>query len=188
MVTTASKHSHEYCKELGADKVFDYKDSDWVERAATFIRGRQIAGAFDSTSTENTAGASAEVLARAGSKSLTMTVSPISECQKQIRSIHFWSQHDLQWRPGSSYLVRFSTTSPREGQFVPKPDPLIVGNGLQGIQKGMNMQRSGVSARKVVVTMELQTLNMQARSGVHLAFFRNSSPRIHIFLGIQTPF
>lgn len=82
VVTTASKHSHEYCKELGADKVFDYKDSDWVERAATFIRGRQIAGAFDSISTENTAGASAEVLARAGSKSLTMTVSPISESVK----------------------------------------------------------------------------------------------------------
>ena len=40
-----------------------------------------------------------------------------------------------------------------DGSFVPKPDPLIAGEGLESIQRGMDMQRKGVSARKVVVTL-----------------------------------
>lgn len=40
------------------------------------------------------------------------------------------------------------------GKFVPKPDPMIVGKGLGHIQKGLDAQRKGVSARKVVVVLD----------------------------------
>ena len=39
-----------------------------------------------------------------------------------------------------------------KGKLIPKPDPLIAGKGLESIQKGIDRQRSGVSAHKVVVT------------------------------------
>ena len=39
------------------------------------------------------------------------------------------------------------------GSLVPKPDPLVAGHGLGEIQKGMDLQKKGISARKVVVTI-----------------------------------
>ena len=39
------------------------------------------------------------------------------------------------------------------GKFLAKPDPKVAGKGLESIQAGCDMQKAGVSARKVVVTL-----------------------------------
>jgi hypothetical protein len=39
------------------------------------------------------------------------------------------------------------------GRLKPKPDPLVVGKGLDKIQEGVDKQRAGVSAAKVVVEL-----------------------------------
>ena len=38
-------------------------------------------------------------------------------------------------------------------QFVPAPEPLVVGRGLDKIQEALNIQQKGVSAQKVVVLL-----------------------------------
>ena len=38
-------------------------------------------------------------------------------------------------------------------QFVPAPEPLAVGRGLDKIQEAMDVQQKGVSAQKVVVSL-----------------------------------
>lgn len=38
-------------------------------------------------------------------------------------------------------------------QFVPAPEPLVVGNGLEKIQEAMEVVLEGVSAQKVVVKL-----------------------------------
>ena len=38
------------------------------------------------------------------------------------------------------------------GTIVPAPDPLVVGEELRSIQLGLDKQKAGVSAAKVVVT------------------------------------
>lgn len=40
-----------------------------------------------------------------------------------------------------------------EKGFVPVPEPLVVGKGLETIQKAVETQKKGVSARKVVVEL-----------------------------------
>jgi hypothetical protein len=40
-----------------------------------------------------------------------------------------------------------------EGKFIAAPEPLIVGKGLESIQKAFNVQIKGVSAKKVVVSL-----------------------------------
>jgi hypothetical protein len=40
-----------------------------------------------------------------------------------------------------------------KGTFKAKPDPLVVGNGLKSIQLGLDVQKKGVSAKKVIVTI-----------------------------------
>jgi hypothetical protein len=37
------------------------------------------------------------------------------------------------------------------GKFQAKPDPLIIKGGLGSVQEGINLQRDGVSAKKVVI-------------------------------------
>lgn len=40
-----------------------------------------------------------------------------------------------------------------EGQFVAAPEPHVVGKGLEHIQAALDVQRKGVSASKVVVSL-----------------------------------
>lgn len=40
-----------------------------------------------------------------------------------------------------------------KGDLLPKPDPLIVGTGLESIQKGIDLSRKGVSAKKLVAKL-----------------------------------
>lgn len=41
----------------------------------------------------------------------------------------------------------------KDGTLLPKPDPMIVGKGLESIQLGIDTSRKGVSAAKVVVRL-----------------------------------
>ncbi len=40
-----------------------------------------------------------------------------------------------------------------EGKLQAKPDPMVVGHGLESVQKGLDTNKAGVSAKKVVVTL-----------------------------------
>ena len=39
------------------------------------------------------------------------------------------------------------------GSLKSKPDPFVVGDGLKDIQHGLDMQKKGVSAKKVVIVL-----------------------------------
>jgi hypothetical protein len=39
------------------------------------------------------------------------------------------------------------------GEFLALPEPLVVGEGLESLQKALDRQQQGVSARKIVVTL-----------------------------------
>ncbi|RYP02756.1 hypothetical protein DL764_005630 [Monosporascus ibericus] len=42
------------------------------------------------------------------------------------------------------------------GSYVPSPEPLLAGEGLESLQAAVDLQRAGVSARKVVVRLQSQ--------------------------------
>jgi hypothetical protein len=39
------------------------------------------------------------------------------------------------------------------GEFTAAPDPIVVGKGLEFINAGLEMQKQGVSAKKVVISL-----------------------------------
>lgn len=45
------------------------------------------------------------------------------------------------------------TEALRDGSLKPKPDPVVVGHGLEHVQTGMDTLKKGVSAAKVVVEL-----------------------------------
>lgn len=148
---TASKSNHEYCRALGADEVFDYRDSDWVHKAAAAMKDKAVVGAYDSISTDDTAKATQKVLVSSGSKGLVLMVSPPPEGVQGrfVFGANLTSNEDL----AKAIWADFLGQALKKGSLVPKPDPVVAGHGLGEIQKGMDLQKNGVSARKVVVTI-----------------------------------
>lgn len=54
--------------------------------------------------------------------------------------------------PIGKYIWRkYLPTALSAGNIVPKPDPLVVGEGLRSVQHALDRQKKGVSAAKVVV-------------------------------------
>ena len=53
---------------------------------------------------------------------------------------------------GAAVYVNYLPKALAEGKFIAAPEPLVVGKGLESIQKAFEVQRKGVSAKKVVVS------------------------------------
>lgn len=54
---------------------------------------------------------------------------------------------------GHTYFRDFLPSALKDGRYRAMPDPYVVGDGLHGIQTGLEVLGNGVSAKKVVVTM-----------------------------------
>lgn len=50
VATTASAHNQQYCKDLGAKWVFDYKSEAVVDDMVTALAGEKVAGVMDAWS------------------------------------------------------------------------------------------------------------------------------------------
>lgn len=53
---------------------------------------------------------------------------------------------------GSYIWRKYLPKALSSGKILAKPDPLVVGEGLRSIQHGLDRQKKGVSASKVVIT------------------------------------
>lgn len=54
---------------------------------------------------------------------------------------------------GDAVWRKFIPEALASGQFKAKPDPLVVGKGLEKVQEGLDKQQAGVSAKKVVISL-----------------------------------
>lgn len=54
---------------------------------------------------------------------------------------------------GVAVYQKFVTEALENGSLKCKPDPLVVGKGLESIDHGLDVQQKGVSFKKVVVTI-----------------------------------
>ena len=54
---------------------------------------------------------------------------------------------------GAAVYADYLPKALAEGKFIAAPEPLVVGKGLESIQKALDVQMKGVSAKKVVVSL-----------------------------------
>lgn len=54
---------------------------------------------------------------------------------------------------GNAIYRDFLPEALKSGQYKAKPDPKVTGHGLESIQAGFAVQKKGVSASKVVITL-----------------------------------
>ncbi|KAK5113421.1 hypothetical protein LTR85_010849 [Meristemomyces frigidus] len=70
-----------------------------------------------------------------------------------IRTKFIFGETLIETEVGKLIYEDFLLAALEDGSFVAAPEPLVVGHGLEDVQKAFDMQKKGVSAKKVVVTL-----------------------------------
>ncbi|OCL13223.1 GroES-like protein [Glonium stellatum] len=159
--TTASPHNWELMKKLGASAVWDYRSETVVEELVEALRGKKCAGAIASASAfvpgagpPNAAPACVEIVARSeGKKFVALAMRPPEGLGEQVES-KFIVSYDLKDNEASKVVYEdFLPRALEDGAYIAAPDPEVVGKGLESLQTAFDIQKKGVSAKKVVVTL-----------------------------------
>jgi len=74
VATTCSAHNFDYCRGIGADYVFDYTKETVVETVLKELKGKTLAGAFDTVFPPDTVKACARIVDELDSNKHVMTV------------------------------------------------------------------------------------------------------------------
>ena len=159
--TTSSPRNFEYVKSLGAKQVFDYNSPGVVADIIAALKGTDFAGALAIGSAQagdngtNAAEACLEIVDKTpGKKFVAMAMVFAQEKVPSSVGAKFIFGSDLKDNEVSQLVYGdFLPKALAEGTFVPKPEPEVVGKGLESIQLGFDAQRKGVSAKKVVISL-----------------------------------
>jgi NADPH:quinone reductase-like Zn-dependent oxidoreductase len=180
VITTASPRNFDYVKKLGAREAFDYNSKTVVKDIIKALKGKTIAGALaiGAGSPEaclkivrkckgnrfvSSAGGSIglDALPEDGRLSLSLIFrflwSGVSNALKYRMSgvgTKFIFGDTLAFNEvGRIIYVDFLPQALAQGKYVAAPEPHVVGKGLDFVQTGFDVQRKGVSAKKVVVSL-----------------------------------
>ena len=145
VITTASPRNFEYCREIGASEVFDYNGND--QPIVDFLKGKKLLGTLDAMSKEDTLKRCMKLV-----DGTICSVAPGTEkVGPQVRTIY--QGRDPSFNIHQKVYREILPEALENGTFKPKPDPLVIGKGLEFAQEGIDMCKKGVSARKVVFTI-----------------------------------
>jgi len=154
VVATASPHNVEYCKSLGAEQVFDYGSNTVVDEIMDFLKGKTLAGIVDAISEGGTVQKCVEVAQKSKGDKIISMVTPGSE-NGHADDVKLGSVFaSLTGKEVATVIYgKFLPKALEDGTIKPKPDPFVIGKGLEHVQAGIDKVKAGVSAAKVVVTL-----------------------------------
>ena len=183
VITTASPHNFDYVRKLGASQVFDYKDRGVSAAVIKALQGKTMAGALaigtgsakvcldivhacEGDKVLSTASPPVAIggLPDGGGvswKLVTLIVDLLAanlamafKCRiRGVRTKSIFGDSLADNEVGSLVYVDFLPKALEDGRYVAAPGPVIVGEGLDRIQAAFEVQRKGMSAKKVVVTL-----------------------------------
>ncbi|KUJ23690.1 GroES-like protein [Mollisia scopiformis] len=159
--STASPKNFEMVKKLGAKMVFDHNSATAVEEIVAALKGKTIAGAYAigaPTSDRNgfSAGeACLEIVKRSeGRKFAAMAMHGPAELAPEGVEAKFVTGEQFKTNEvGKMIYGEYLPRALKERKFLCMPEAVVVGNGLEKIQEAFEVQKKGVSAKKIVVTL-----------------------------------
>lgn len=166
VITTASSHNlTAMTSQLGADHAFDYKSAavinDVVSAAEKLINGgHAFAGVYDAISLPSSFNIIGQIFNQLDSGKLVSskkmaTVLPPSDLPGDIEAKNIFAALLVDPYKDVAQVVweAFVPEALEKGVLTPLPPALVVGKGLELLQKGMDEQKSGVSFAKVVIAI-----------------------------------
>ena len=178
VITTASPKNFDFVKKLGASQVLNYNSKTVVEDLVNAFKGKTVAGALSIG--QGAADACSDVLDKCnGNKFISMATYPMPQPMPQsfvtlsivwsfiswsvsnwfksrarhIRSKFIFGTTLIDNGVGKAVYVDFLPEALARGTYIAAPDPHVVGKGLEHIQAGFDLQKKGMSAKKVVISL-----------------------------------
>ncbi|RDL35208.1 uncharacterized protein BP5553_07139 [Venustampulla echinocandica] len=153
VITTASPKNFELVKKLGASQVFDYNETTVVSSLISAAKGKTIAGAFDAIG-EGAYEPCIEFVRRSeGTKFVaTVFVRPV-EPPEGIQVAKVYAPSIRNNHVAQAIYQDFLPKALEAGAYIPAPEPMVAGKGLESVQGAIDIQGQGTSARKVVVLL-----------------------------------
>ena len=183
VITTSSPRNFNYVTKLGASQVFDYRRKTVVKDVIAAFKGKTIAGALAigngsvkacldilNASQGNkfvswtTFPISWERMTRESNlrlqffrqvpKLVLFGVSLLLKSRMRgIQTKIIFGSSLIENEVSRVIYTDFLPRALAEGRFVAAPDPHVVGKGLKSVQAALDLQKKGVSASKLVVTL-----------------------------------
>ncbi|KAJ9661777.1 hypothetical protein H2198_001742 [Neophaeococcomyces mojaviensis] len=182
VITTCSPRNFEYCKSLGASQCFDYKSKTVVRDIVAAFANKTCVGALSigGGAAEACIGVLSKVKCAPGKKFVSMASYPMPETAPQSFVMLQTAVNFVSWQvktfirtklSGISWRFIFATTlaenevgpgiyrgflpeALEKNTYKAKPDPLIVGSGLDKVQEAFEVLKKGVSVKKIVVLID----------------------------------
>lgn len=85
-----------------------------------------------------------------GGGNLAVVLGPPKNLASNVKALNVFGINDLTHRIWAEYV----TKALESGELKCLPEPLIVGKGLENVQKGLDENKKGVSAKKVVIELD----------------------------------
>jgi Zn-dependent alcohol dehydrogenase len=161
VVTTASAKNHAYVKALTAGNhvvVFDYAEPNVADKIIEHIKasGLKFVGAYECIGTEGPIRSCAKVIHAFGGGPLPVVRPAFPEgLPEDVKAHVVWCTNagTVPGHPGGQVWEKFVPAALKNGTLQAKPDPQVVGQGLEAIQGAITLHKAGVSAKKIVVTL-----------------------------------
>jgi NADPH:quinone reductase-like Zn-dependent oxidoreductase len=159
VVLTASPKNFDYVKKLGAAHVFDYKSDSVIDDINAAVKGFHLAGGYSigdgsidllaAVLSKHQGPSVHKFIALAGGKPGGGSIDPSIQVKFILLGPDAASSDSVVSNIYKSYLP----DALANGQFVPAPEALVVGKGLEKIQEAFGVHMQGVSAKKIVVSL-----------------------------------
>lgn len=177
VIATSSPKNFGLMKSLGANEVFDYKDPTTTSNIITAMQLRTSAGAL--AIGDASAFRCLDILGSCkGSKHIAMATYPVpAQPNPRFATLHtvysfITSMISIMIRSklggmkatfiygsiahspvADAVYTKFLPGALESGKFRAAPEPEVVGEGLEAVQRAIDVQKKGVSAKKIVVQL-----------------------------------
>lgn len=160
VLATASPHNFDYVRGLGAAEVVSYHRPDAVSNLLDSLRGRQLAGIL--AIGRGSIRPCVDIAAGADGAKRVATTTPHIAASWQRRQARrrgvgvgsIWGGTLADNDVGPAIYQTFLPAALASGAFRPAPPPRVTGTGLDCIPAALATLRKGVSASKIVVTID----------------------------------
>ncbi|KAI1271395.1 zinc-binding oxidoreductase CipB [Xylaria sp. FL0933] len=153
VVTTASTHNFDYVKKLGASQAFDYSSPTVREDLLTALSLKTLVGVMDCIGGSAWAICVDVALKARGNKFVVTTKRGFPDPPEGVTLQPVFGLTIKDDDVSKTIYEDFLPRALAAGSYKPAPEPLVAGQGLDSVQAAVDLQRAGVSARKIVVKL-----------------------------------
>lgn len=157
---TAGQRNHEFVRSHGAEMVFDYRDPQVDNAIVAALGDAELAATVAIGKGSLTHALRIARESRGAKRIASVYPDPLTRLRAQLARRHglrvscIWGGTPTHTAVGPAIYRDFLPAALQQRRFRPAPSPFVAGHGLGEIPAALDLLRAGVSASKIVVTVD----------------------------------